>query len=312
MGSNEEIEDFKLRMSLSDRTAYVGQPVVLAITWYIGRSVDQFQFDVPALEDDRFQIIDPRVRVPADRQGDYVDIPIGSGRVTARKGRGRLDGWEFLTVTFEKVLVPKRAGTLTLDPAVVNFRAIRERGRGPFSSFNFGDPFFGQSRGHENLAVPSNALTLEVRETPAEGRPANFSGLIGSFRFTAEAQPTDVSVGDPITLELEISGPEYLDYIRLPELQGQDRLRRDFQIPTDPPPGSIVGKRKVFTRTIRARTAAAREIPALTLNYFNPETGRYETASTDAIPLEVRGARVLTAADAEGEGSVAEARSAKL
>ncbi len=305
-----EIEDFKLRLSLSRKTAYVGQPVVLTTTWYVGRSVDQFAFQMPLLDDERFQTIDPKVRIAGNRQSEYVDIPIGDGRATARKGRGRLAGWDFLTVSFDKVLVAKQAGALTIDPSVVSFRALRGSGRrrGFFDEFVFGDNFFNRGRSYENLAIPSNRLTLQVKPLPEEGRPADFSGLIGSFRFEAKASPTEVSVGDPIALRIEVSGPEYLDYVRLEGLDQQAALLHGFKVSSERPPGEPRGAAKVFTQTIRARNAAIESIPPLEFNYFDPETGRYETASTKAIPLEVRGARVVTAVDAEGDGALTEGR----
>ena len=39
-----ESQDFKLRMSLSETRAYVGQPVTLTTTWYVGKDVREFSF----------------------------------------------------------------------------------------------------------------------------------------------------------------------------------------------------------------------------------------------------------------------------
>ena len=296
----EEITDFKLRMSLAERTAYVGQPVMLTTTWYVGRSVDQFRFQAPLLEDERLEVLTPRAAADPAQQ---VDIPLGDGRVTARRGRGRIDGFEFLTVSFDQVVVPKQAGALSIDPTVVSFRSIREGvgGRSFLDAWGFGDPFLNRGRSYENLSVPANRVTLEVLPLPERGRPADFSGLIGAFDFEATATPADVSVGDPITLEIRVSGPEYLEYVRLPDLEEDSTLRRDFQISSETS-SEMRADAKVFTRTIRARNPSIQGVPPLEFNYFDPRTGAYETARTKAIPLEIRGTRVLTAADAEGVG----------
>ena len=55
-----------------------------------------------------------------------------------------------------------------------------------------------------------------------------------------------------------------------------------------------------FTQTLRARHADVTEIPTLILSYFNPATGKYETAATSPIPLAVKATRVVTVLDAEG------------
>ncbi len=298
-----EIEDFKLRMTVSETKAYVGQPIVLATTWFIGRNVDQFSFVMPVLEDDRFQVIDPRIYVNPAQQSDYLDVLIGDKRATAKKGHEALDGREFVTVRFEKALIPKTAGAIRLPSSTVSFRALREdrRGRSQFGDF-FGDSFFGSRRSYESLAVPSNRPAIEVLPLPTAGRPANFSGLIGEFEFEVEASPTHVNVGDPITLTVRISGPRFLDYVRLPPLQQQMRLAADFKIPEEMAPGEIRRGAKVFTQTIRAKHSQISEAPPLEISYFHPGEGQYVTARTEAIPLVVEATRIITANDVEGLG----------
>lgn len=300
-----ESEDFKLRMRLSEKQVYVGQPVVLTTTWYIGRNVDGFRLRMPVLEDPDFNVLDPRVRIDPARQSDYVDLALNDGQVTARKGRGTIDNVEYLTVSFEKVLAARKPGELRLEPSVAAFRALtrsRRRSRSLFEGFGFGDGFFGGRQTYEPMSIPSNAPTLKVLPLPQAGRPEPFSGLIGEFEFSVDASPTEVSVGDPITLTARISGPKFLDYVRLPPLAQQSALASGFQVPDAQAAGQVRGVEKVFTQTIRARSSTVTEIPALELNFFNPATGRYQTASSDPIPLTVRGARIVTAADAEGAG----------
>jgi hypothetical protein len=296
-----EIQDFRLIQTLSKKKVYVGEPVMLTTTWYVGRNVDQFAFTMPLLDDPRFEVFDPR---QTGSGSDTVDVPVGESRVAAKKGKGRLDGWEIVTVEFRKAVVARQPGRIDLEPTVVSFRAIRASAQRPRSLFDdfFGDSFFGSKRGYEHLAIPSNPLALDVLPLPEEGRPASFSGLIGNFRFQATATPSEVSVGDPITLTIRVSGPEYLDYVRLPDLAEQQELAADFKIPEEMAAGEIVAGSKVFSQTIRAKDPRIQQIPSLGFSYFDPEQGAYVMAHTDAIPLEVSGTRVLTLSDAEGSG----------
>ncbi|MBI1353882.1 MAG: hypothetical protein GC160_06010 [Acidobacteria bacterium] len=306
-----EIEDFKLRQELSAKRIYLGQPVMLTTTWYIGRNVDQFNFQVPVLEDPRFESFDPKHNAPPAANSDYFDAPVNDTRVTARKGRGTIDGFSFVTVTFEKLLAPRQAGKIELPAATVAFRARASMRRSPslFDDF-FSGGMFGTRTTFESFAIPSNRPVLEVLPLPEQGRPADFSGLIGQFAFEASATPTDVNVGDPITLTVRVSGPEYLDLARLPNFLTQGRLTADFKVPDDMAPGEMQGRSKVFTQTIRARTARAAEVPPLEFNFFDPEKGEYVTAATAPIPLTVHGSRIVTAADAEGLGPAGSAQTA--
>src|SRR5205823_5148460 len=66
-------------------------------------------------------------------------------------------------------------------------------------------------------------LTLEARELrvlplPTENVPANFNGAVGNYTMAFSAGPTNVAVGDPITIKVQISGDGHLDGIALPDM----------------------------------------------------------------------------------------------
>ncbi len=298
----QESQDFKLRLSLSESSVYVGQPVTLTITWYVGRNVTGFTWDVPVLADSRFSFGDIRIQVDPER---HIQIPTSAGELIAEKSRAALDGREFLAVTAKKILIPRQPGSFTLPEATVAGQAVRgfQRRRSPFGDF-FDDDFFGFGRQPvvESFAVPSNRLTLQVRELPSAGRPAGFSGLVGEYRIKSEAAPTEVNVGDPITLHIDLSGPGDLGNAELPPLENQPEFAGDFKIPPERAAGVIEGRAKRFTQTIRAMHAGVSRIPPVELSYFNPKSGAYEVARTEPIPLVVRGTRILTASDIEGAG----------
>jgi hypothetical protein len=298
-----EDEDFKLRITVSDSRVYVGQPVTLTVTWYVGRGVRDFRFDLPVLSDRRFQFADQRVRIDPDK---HLEIVVAGGRVIAEKGVGRLDGREFATVTIKKILIPQEAGTISIAPVSVAGEALRgyeRRGPGGFDDILGEDIFqFGRQPVFEGFVAASNDVRLQVRELPRAGRPPDFSGLVGQYRLEAEAKPTEVNVGDPITLTLRLSGPDYLGNVELPPLAQQPSLARDFKIPAEQAAGEIEDGAKKFTQTIRAMDAGVNQVPPIELSYFNPRMGNYEIARTTPIPLTVREARILTAQDAEGAG----------
>jgi hypothetical protein len=300
-------DDFKLRLDVSEQRCYVGQPVILTLTWYVGRNVEEFQFNVPILDDKRFEISAFNENIDPAQQDNYVRIPLGADVAIGRKGQATLDGREFLTVKFERVLIPKQPGTVNIPQATVSMRAVQgyqRRGNRAFDDF-FSDSFFGRRAVYEDLVVPSNAPTLEVAELPEAGRPAGFSGLVGSFEVEAEATPTEISVGDPITLSVRLKGPRYLQNVTLPPLEKQPSLARDFRIPEERVTGVIRGNAKVFTQTLRATHSGVSEIPPIEIPYFDPKTGRYEIARSQPIALKVEGNRIITAQDAEGRDAVA-------
>ncbi|MEJ2689718.1 MAG: BatD family protein, partial [Deltaproteobacteria bacterium] len=139
-----------------------------------------------------------------------------------------------------------------------------------------------------------------IKDLPTAGRPPSFTGLVGVYSIATQASPTDVNVGDPITLTILVTGPPYLDNVELPPLQQLSALQADFKIPAEMAEGQVQGKSKVFTQTIRAKRADVNRIPPVEISYFNTETGNYETARSEPIPLNVKQTRIITARDAEG------------
>lgn len=298
----EETADFKLRQALSASRCYVGEPVFLEVTWYVSREVRGPNFVVPVLEADAFAAADPADDRTAGRQ--YHQLNATGGDVVAVEGQGTLDGRGYTTVTFRKVLIPRRAGSQAVPAATVVFEALAgiRQPRNPF------DGFF-PSKVYRKFVVPSNALSLEVLPLPEAGRPPNFAGHVGEYNVETVASPTEVNVGDPITLNIILSGPKYLQDVKPPDLQ-QSALARDFKIPVEMAPGRIEGEEKVFTQSIRAKHADVKEIPAIELPYFDTKAGKYRTASSKSVPLQVKQTRVVGVEDGQGGDNTGPAGSA--
>ncbi|MCP4681146.1 MAG: protein BatD [Desulfobacterales bacterium] len=310
-----ESDDIRLQLHLSKSRCYVGEPITLTVTWYLGSDVKGFNFSFPFLRNtDKFHFFDPEIDTSSGK--GYYRIPIEGREVIGEKGRSSLDGKNYATITFIKVLIPKQAEKIKIGPATVTcdvlagYRRQRNQYNDFFSDF-FNDDFFGRRRRgvYKKFVAPSNSIDLQVSQVPSEGRPPGFAGHVGVYKIQAHAQPTVISVGDPITLKVTLSGPDYLDHIKLPPLEKQAKLSRDFKIPRERAPGETSGKTRVFTQTIRALSPDVKEIPPIELSYFDTRTGRYQIARTRPIPLNVKNARVVTALDAEGTAAPVSASS---
>ena len=70
-------------------------------------------------------------------------------------------------------------------------------------------------------------------------------------------------------------------------------LTSAFRVAGDLPAGLVSGRRKTFTQTIRARSDEVTRIPAIPFSYFDPQTERYVTVTSDPIEIDVRPASTL-------------------
>lgn len=131
------------------------------------------------------------------------------------------------------------------------------------------------------------APNLTVQPIPTEGRPPEYNGAVGVYAIFTTAKPTEIPVGDPITLSLSIRGSGSLERLMPPRLDQVEALKKDFEIAADIPAGRVEGDRKVFNVTIRPLREDVRQIPAIPLSYFNPRSQRFETATSRPIPIKV-------------------------
>lgn len=156
---------------------------------------------------------------------------------------------------------------------------------------------------YRKVYTVSRALAVTVSPPPQEGRPASFSGAVGSFRVKAEAAPTSVRVGDPIALTLTIDGQGTFAHLAPLALSAQAGFEK-FKVYDQPAADTITDARdkslvigKKFAYRIRPAEAGITEIPAIEFSFFDPALEKYATARTEPIPLAVEEGKTLLAED---------------
>jgi hypothetical protein len=291
-GTTDQLD---LEVTLSQQQCYVGQPVIMTIKFYISADIGDFQFNIPAFNSDDFYIEDPDV---SDPQAKLYRLNTGTTAMISQY-RTVHNSKESILLSFSKVLIPKRSGKIAIEPSSVSAAVAvgRSRSRDPF------DSFFGGQTQYRRFMVNSEPLELGVLPLPEQDKPAQFYGLVGQYTISASATPTKVNVGDPITLTVKIGGGKYLKPVQWPALEQVTALAANFKIPSQKASPTIDNGFKVFTQTLRANNDQVTEIPPIPLAYFDAEQGKYVTAQTEPIKLEVAPTKILTNADLEGSNS---------
>lgn len=131
-------------------------------------------------------------------------------------------------------------------------------------------------------------ITLTIKPLPADNKPASFNGAVGKYTFSVSLKtPSTVTVGDAMSLQVQISGQGNLESIQLPELCCQPGMSGVFKLSDLPPVGKVEGTSKRFTVELRPLTANVKAIPSLEFSSFNPGTGAYEVLHSPEIPINV-------------------------
>ncbi len=141
----------------------------------------------------------------------------------------------------------------------------------------------------------SNALDIEVRPLPAEGRPANFPATnVGHFELKASVDRTRVAAGDAVSVKISISGVGNIHGVKPPKLsdkpEGPDGWRAyEPTVKENIERGAEIRGEKVLTYLMMPQRGGRLTIPALELTYFDPKTARYVTTRTGALEVDVEG-----------------------
>lgn len=282
-------DNMAIEMVLAEEQCYVGQPVILTVRWVFTGRIQNPSMDVPVFQSDDFYIED----LTPDSGDAQNRSTIHGVPVTLRENRRLVQGVEGTVISFRKVLIPKQPGRFRLEPVTVSVNMAVGRVR-------TGDFFNPYRMKYERVSARSNPAELHVLPLPDEGRPSRFYGLVGRYTISASAAPTEVSVGDPITLTIRVGGNPYLKPVQWPELEQVPGLANNFKVPSERASPVVEDGDKVFTQTIRANNDEVEAVPAIPLAYFDPDRGEYAIARTDPIPLTVAPTRILTDADVEG------------
>jgi len=141
-------------------------------------------------------------------------------------------------------------------------------------------------RWHPFVAV-SEPLEFEVRELPAS-RPREFSGNVGELRVTTSASQTKMPVGTPFKMTVRLEGEGYLPHSGSLDLAANRDFTRRFRVLLDQDRAMSDTVREV-RYTLRPTGSEVKEVPGVSVSYFDSKTDEFKTANSAPIPLEVAG-----------------------
>lgn len=305
-------DDVGIRLLLPDKPVYVGQRVPVEVEWrYAGRArnirrdeTGFFRTEENDLSkariwiqsklftlDEAFSFNDPRI----GRRDFVLPIVTSAGRqlLKAKAETQSINTRQHLVYTAKRTLVPLRPGEYDLGPTTVSVERVTRWTSGMRS----------QPATVEQIRNSDIARKLVVKEPPLTGRPASYAGAVGrGFTIDVTADRSVVRVGDPIKLNITLSGDGNLENAGLPPLDADGGLSREaFRIPTTQMAGIFQKKagKKTFDVSVRVSSDSVRGIPPISYSWFDPEDEQYRTAQSQPIALSVSAGDVVSSDDVE-------------
>ena len=260
-----EKDDLLLRLELSSKSVYKGEPIRAILKLYSRVNIaGSDSSKMPAFNGFWSQ---------------QIDIEQGPFRETLN---GKV--YEAYNIA-EYLLYPQQGGTLTIEPAelTVVAQVVVKSNRGF-------DPFFGGGHDVYNVrrALKTPEVKVQVKEFPA-GAPASFSGAVGRYTMSHRLSSAEVAANSAVTLQLTISGTGNLNFISAPTLS----LPSSFELydvkSEENLQNSASGSRgyRRFDYPFIVRAEGDYEIAPIEFTYFDLEKRKYITLATPTLKMMV-------------------------
>jgi hypothetical protein len=263
MAAGKERGPLFVEASLSHDKIYVEQQDIYTVKLYLRTKVSDVSLQMPEVEGISFKQL--------GKPGEYQSV---------------YNGQSYRVLEVRYALVSDKEGAYSLPPARMSMTVYEQRGRSPRSLFD--DPFFSFAQGRP-VTVASESLHLSVRPLPTEGRPGDFSGLVGTFSLKSTLDPVQVKAGESATLTLTIQGRGNVN--RIPDLKAPEiphaKLYADQPVLSTVEDAEGVSGVKTMNWAIVPEKEGEMVVPAASVSYFDPAQGKYVVVSSVARTLKV-------------------------
>ncbi len=249
-----------IEASISSHDVYVEQQALYSLKLYRRVNVDDLSLNLPEMEHITFK----QLGRPHEYQTTYA-------------------GSEYQVLEIRYTLLASKEGDYAIGPSKINMSVRRPGRRSPF------DDFFSSSSSGRPMTVASKPLELKVLALPEEGKPADFSGLVGDFQIKSRLEPTGLKAGESATLTVQVSGRGNVNRIPdidLPEMPFA-RIYSDQPVLETEQDAHGFGGKKTMKWALVPGKAGRFEIPVLTLSFFNSDTEKYNILHTPVHTLSV-------------------------
>ena len=181
------------------------------------------------------------------------------------------------------ILFPERSGDLTVDPLGMTFViSVPVQSNDPFASFF-------QDTKQEKYVAKSAPVTVHVKPLPDAGKPASFTGAVGSFNIANSVDKTELKANDALNYKVKVTGSGNIKLLKTlstnfpADFEKYDPKITDTVTENE---NGVSGSR-FYNYLLIPRHQGDYTIDPLEFSYFNPATGRYVALSTKGFHIKV-------------------------
>ena len=255
--------DVFVEAQVDRKEAWVGEQILLTYKVYT-----QLQLmEVPSPQ-----------RLPSYTGFWVEEIPVDPRATIHRVQR---NGKEFIELTLmKKALFATTSGDLPIEETIFSL-PVKVDSQDPFDSI-----FFTPST---TLARKTTAMTVRVKPLPEAGRPVSFSGAVGRFALSVQADRREAKVNDAVGLKVTVKGTGNIRTVAeplMPPLPDYKKFAPRVEEKKDLT-GDQLGGVKTWDYVLSPLAPGHQDIPPIRFAWFDPSRGAYQETSAEPIPVVV-------------------------
>lgn len=195
---------------------------------------------------------------------------------------GSYKGKDYRFVILRKtVLYPQKTGTLEIEPLSLDITVDVPTNRRDF--------FGGRLMTQTQKTVSAGSKTIRVKPLPTEGKPTDFSGAVGQFKFKLSSSKTQLNASESLQARVEVSGNGNLKLFQLPVLN----LPSSLEVYEPEYIEKINTNAEGMTGTISNNYTVVPQykgnypIPSISFSYFDLKSETYKTINSSELVISV-------------------------
>ena len=200
------------------------------------------------------------------------------------------------------VLIPQKAGSLTIDPAEI-VCLVNVKNSSPRAGRSIFDAFFEDDYVTVRKRVVTSPVTVTVSQLPA-GAPDTFKGGVGDFTVSASLSRDSLKAHDAASLVVTLSGKGNISMLEAPKIN----FPPDFEVydvkTTQKTDKSGTSGTKTFEYPFIPRSSGDFTLSPVAYSFYNIGSHRYSTVKTDSLRIHVERSAVAAASPGADGGSV--------
>lgn len=266
-GTNAEIvasQNIHLVTKISNENPYLNEGISVEYILYVSPNINVSQWRP----------------VDSPKFPDFWSENIDVSRLDVKDGTYQGEPYRYVSLR-KTILYPQKTGELTIEPLTLSVSVEVPSDR---------RDIFGR-RLYETIQqrVSADKKIIDVKPLPQKGRPANFTGAVGSFNFSVTTNKQSLDATEALEAKVKVSGNGNLMLFQLPKLSLPASLEiyepehnQDTRTGHNGVVGSIMD-----TYTIVPQQKGKYPIEPVSFSYFDVNSGSYKELNSRQLMINV-------------------------